>query len=107
MRAIANVLRLAGLLVALVIAVGIALVLLDAKEDGTLVGNWLDVCRFLVEPFDRLIDLERGREDLQIAINWGIAALIYLGVALLLGALLIRAAAGRGSRRRARSRSGD
>jgi hypothetical protein len=98
-RAIANLLRLAGLLVALVIAVGIALVVLDAKEDGTLVGSWLDVCRFLVEPFDRLIDLERGREELQIAINWGIAALVYLGVALLLGALLLRAA-GRGFRRR-------
>jgi hypothetical protein len=97
-RAIANVLRLVGLLVALVIAVGIALVLLDAKEDGTLVGSWLDACRVLVEPFDRLIDLERGREDLQIAINWGIAALIYLTVALLLGALLIRAA-GRGKQR--------
>ena len=92
MRTVANALRLIGLLVAIGIAVGIALVVLDAKEDGTLVGTWLDACRVVVEPFDRLIDLERGREELQIAINWGIAALIYLGVALLLGALLTRVA---------------
>ncbi len=99
MRAVANLLRLVGLLLAVAIAVGIALVVLDAKEDGTLVGSWLDVCRVLVEPFDRLVDLERGKEDEQIAINWGIAALVYLIAGVLLGTLLLRLA-DRGLRRR-------
>ena len=89
-----NLLRLAALLVVVVIGVGIAFVVLDAREKGTLVGDWLDVCRTLTEPFDRLIDLERGREELQIAINWGIAAIVYLVAALLVAALLARATAG-------------
>jgi len=94
--AVANLLRLAALLVVVLIGVGIAFVVLDAREDGTLVGDWLDVCRTVVDPFDRLIDLERGREELQIALNWGIAALVYAGAALLLAALLVRAGRGRG-----------
>ena len=85
-----NIIRLAGLLVAVGIAVGIAFVVLDARENGTLVGDWLDVCRTLTEPFDRIVDLRKGREDEQIAINWGIAALLYLAAALLVAGLLAR-----------------
>jgi hypothetical protein len=81
MATLLGAIRLAGLAVALGIAVGITLVALDADESGTLVGPWLDACRFLTEPFRGLFDLERGREHLQIGINWGIAALVYLGVA--------------------------
>ena len=87
---LAGAIRLLGILVAVVIGVGIVLVVLDAKESGQLVGPWLDVCRFLTEPFDRLVDLERGREHLQIGINWGIAALVYNAVALVIAALLLR-----------------
>ena len=90
-----NVIRLAGLLVAVGIAVGIAFVVLDARENGTLVGDWLDVCRTLTEPFDRIVDLRKGREDEQIAINWGIAALVYLFAALLVAGLLARVTRGR------------
>ena len=95
MGAVINLIRLAGLLVAVGIAVGIAFVVLDARERDTLVGDWLDVCRTVVDPFDRLFDLERGKEHLQIAINWGIAAVVYLGAALLVAGLL-----GRVTRRR-------
>ena len=85
-----NLLRLAALLVVVVIGVGIAFVVLDAREKGTLVGDWLDVCRTLTEPFDRIVDLKKGKEDEQIAINWGIAALVYLVAALLVAGLLAR-----------------
>ena len=95
---LAGAIRLLGILVAVVIAVGIVLVVLDAKESGQLVGPWLDVCRFLTEPFDRLVDLERGREHLQIGINWGIAALVYNAVAFVIAALLLRVSR-RGRRR--------
>lgn len=88
MGAIINVIRLAGLLVFVGIAVGIAFVVLDANERDTLVGEWLDVCRTVVDPFD--LDLERGKGHLQIAINWGIAAIVYLVAALLVAGLLGR-----------------
>ena len=90
-----NLIRLAGVLVVVLIGVGIAFVVLDARESGTLVGDWLDVCRRLTEPFDRIVDLEKGKEDEQIAINWGIAALVYLAAALLVAGLLARVTRGR------------
>jgi hypothetical protein len=96
---LAGAVRLAGHLVSVVIGVGIVLVVLDARESGQLVGPWLDVCRLLTEPFDRLVDLERGREHLQIAINWAIAALVYHAVARVLAALLVRVSRPRARRR--------
>jgi hypothetical protein len=77
--------------VAFVIAIGIALVVLDANESSEIVDAWLDACRFLVGPFDDVFDLERGKEHEQIAINWGIAAVVYLVVASVLGGIIDRA----------------
>jgi drug/metabolite transporter (DMT)-like permease len=84
------VLRMLGLAVAFFIAIGIALVALEANEDSGLVEAWLDGCRWLVAPFDDIFDLRRGREKLQIAINWGIAALVYLAIAMILARLVAR-----------------
>jgi hypothetical protein len=81
---------LLGMVVAFVIAIGIALEVLDAKETNDLVRGWLDVARFLTEPFQGLIDLERGKENLQLGINWGIAAVVYLVVATVIARLLGR-----------------
>lgn len=80
-----------GMAVFFVIAIGIALVVLDAKESNDIVRTWLDVARFLTDPFRGIFDLERGKEHLQIAINWGIAALVYLAIAMLIARLLRRA----------------
>ncbi len=96
----AGLLALLGLAVAFVIGVGIALVVLDARETNDVVRTWLDVARWLTEPFRGLFDLERGKEHLQIAINWGIAALVYLVVATVLSRLLRRAGGGSFLRRR-------
>ncbi|HEV2061224.1 MAG TPA: hypothetical protein VGR12_00115 [Solirubrobacteraceae bacterium] len=90
MARIAGVVMFLGLAVAFVIGVGIALVALDAKESNDIVGVWLDVCRFLTDPFRGIFDLERGREHLQIGINWGIAALAYLLAAILVARVLRR-----------------
>ena len=87
----ATLLRLIGFGIVFVIGIGIALVVLEANEDSAVVEGWLDVCRFLVAPFDDIIDLERGKEKEQIAINWGIAAVVYLVVAMLLARLAARA----------------
>ncbi|HEX8205691.1 MAG TPA: hypothetical protein VF587_06515 [Solirubrobacteraceae bacterium] len=86
-----------GMAVAFVIAIGIALVVLDAKESNDIVRTWLDVARWLTDPFHGIFDLEKGKEHLQTAINWGIAALVYLVVASVLARLLGAAVArGRG-----------
>jgi hypothetical protein len=87
----ASALRLLGMVIVFVIGIGIALVALEANEDSTIVSAWLDVCRFLTEPFDDIFDLERGKEHLQIAVNWGIAALVYFAVCVLLSRLAGRA----------------
>ncbi|HEX2084685.1 MAG TPA: hypothetical protein VHF89_03305 [Solirubrobacteraceae bacterium] len=93
MARIANLISLLGMVVAFVIAIGIALVVLDARETNDIVSTWLDVSRWLTEPFHGMFDLERGREELQTAINWGIGAVVYL-VAALVVARLLRSARG-------------
>lgn len=87
----ATLVRMIGYGVAFFIAIGIALVVLDANESSDVVSFWLDGCRFLVDPFDEIFDLERGKEHEQIAINWGIAAVVYLVVASVLARLIGRA----------------
>jgi hypothetical protein len=84
------VLKFAGMAIAFFIAIGIALVALEANEDSQLVHAWLDGCRWLTAPFDDIFDLRRGKEHLQIAINWGIAAVVYYLIALLLARLVSR-----------------
>jgi hypothetical protein len=76
--------------VAFVIAIGITLVVLDAKESNDIVSVWLDVSGWLTEPFQGMFDLERGKEHLQTGINWGIAALVYLVAAIVVSRLLSR-----------------
>ena len=85
---LAGLVAMLGMAVAFVIAIGIALVVLDARETNDIVTVWLDVARFLTEPFHGMFDLERGKEDLQLGINWGLAALVYFVVAMVLARLL-------------------
>jgi hypothetical protein len=87
---LAGFVALLGMAVAFVIGIGIALVVLDAKESNDLVRAWLDVARFLTKPFRGIFDLERGKEELQIAINWGLAAVVYAVVATVASRLLRR-----------------
>lgn len=93
MARIAGLVSLIGMAIAFVIVIGIALVVLDAKESNDVVSTWLDVARWLTDPFHGIFDLERGKEHLQTAINWGIAALAYWLVAMLI-ARVLRAAGG-------------
>jgi hypothetical protein len=82
---IANALRLIGMLIAFVIVVGIALVALDANEDNALVDAWLEVARFFTRPFRGIFELDDSTR--QIAVNWGIAAVVYVLVFALLARL--------------------
>lgn len=98
MKLLANIARGIAGLVAGVIAVGVLLVVVDANEDNAIVDAVLEVGRFLTDPFRRIVDLENGKEHLQIVINWGIAAAVYLAIGFAIAALL-QAVAARGSRR--------
>jgi uncharacterized Tic20 family protein len=78
---IAAVLRIAALLIVL----GIIFVVLEANSDNSIVSFVLDVADFLVGPFDGLFTPKD--EKLEVAINYGIAAVIYLVVASLVARL--------------------
>jgi hypothetical protein len=72
----------------LLILVGILLVVLDANRDNGIVNALLDAGEFLVEPFDNVFDLKKHKTE--VAVNWGLAALIYALVGGLIARLLRR-----------------
>jgi hypothetical protein len=63
-------------LVALLIVLGIALVVLEANRDNAIVDALLDAAEFLVEPLDDVFELERRKT--MVAVNWGIATVLYV-----------------------------
>jgi hypothetical protein len=74
--------------VAAVIVVGILLVVLEANRDNTIVNALLDAARFLAGPFDNVFDLARHKT--QVAVNWGLAAVVYLIAGRFVARLLAR-----------------
>ncbi|TMM08420.1 MAG: hypothetical protein E6G00_12480 [Actinobacteria bacterium] len=85
---VARLLWLAAALVALVIVAGIALVALKANMGNSIVSSIHDAARSLASPFGQIFH-PKGH-TLAIAINWGIAAIVYLFVARLIVRLLGR-----------------
>ena len=85
---LARLIALIAWLVVLVIVAGIAFVVLKANMGNSVVSSIHDAAKFLVGPFDGLFKLHDHR--LGVAINWGIAALVYLFVARLIVGLLRR-----------------
>lgn len=91
------VLRLINIVVLVIvglIAVGVALYLLGANEQNTVVATVLSIDRVLVAPFRLLFELQNN--NAQVVLNWGIAALVYLGVGILITRLLGAATGRRG-----------
>ena len=85
---IARLVWLIAVLVALVIVVGIAFVVLDANTGNSIVSAIHDAAKFLVGPFDGIF--EPSDRKLAIAINWGLAAAVYLVVARVIVRVLRR-----------------
>jgi hypothetical protein len=85
---VARVLLLAGTAVALVILAGIALVVLDANRANEIVKVVLDAGRWLAGPFDGLF--RPSSHKTEIAVNWGIAAVVYFAVSRLITRLILR-----------------
>ena len=82
MRLLVNAIQIAGWVIAGILVVGIILVVTDANEDNALVDAALDVGRFFADPFRGIFEMDDN--DMQISVNWGIAAVVYvvIGIAL-------------------------
>lgn len=85
---IARIVSLITTVVVGLIVVGILLVVLEANRDNQIVGWLLDAAEFLVGPFKDIFEPD-GRK-LKVAVNWGLAAVLYAIVGGLIARLLRR-----------------
>jgi hypothetical protein len=85
---LARLVMLVAGLVAAVIVLGIVLVLLEANRDNAIVDWLVSAAHTLVGPFDNVFKPD-GRKA-QVAINWGLAAVLYAIVGNLIARLLRR-----------------
>lgn len=86
--ALARIVGLAGAAVAIAIVAGILLVVLEANPSNGVVELVTDVARWLSGPFHGLFDLDSNKW--QVAVNWGLAAVVYYAIARLVVRLLAR-----------------
>jgi hypothetical protein len=90
MLGIARVVRALTWIVVAVIVAAILLRVLDANASNTIVRDIHDAGAWLVGPFKNLFSVSGPKKA--IAINWGIAAVVYLVVGSFIARLLARAA---------------
>ena len=83
---IARVIRLIADVVALILALGIVFVLLKATPSNTIVSHVHDWAHWLATPFNGLFHLHSARGT--IALNWGIALVVYLLVGHLIATII-------------------
>ena len=81
------VILIAGL-VAAVLVLGILLVLLKANRSNDIVKAVRDAASFLAGPFDGLFTFDRRR--VTIAVNWGIAAVVWYSLGRVIARLVLR-----------------
>ena len=83
---LARVVHLVVGIIVLIIVVGILLVLLKANATNTIVGDIHDGARWLAGPFDGIFSFHSAR--VALAVNWGLAAVVYAVVGGLIARLL-------------------
>jgi len=88
--AVARLIGVVTSVVVAVIVVGILLVLLGANPHNTVVSHVHDAAKTLVGPFANVFALHNAKAAL--AVNWGLAALVYLIVGHAIASLIARAA---------------
>jgi hypothetical protein len=81
---VARVVSLITWIVVGLVVAGIVLVLLEANRDNTVVDWLLDAARWLATPFRDVFTLDSHKEN--VAVNYGLAALVYA----LAGGLVVR-----------------
>lgn len=85
---LASLVMLVTGIVALIIVIGIALVVLEANKDNSVVKALLDAAKFLVGPFKDVFTLDNRK--LEVAVNYGLATVIYVIVGSFIARLLRR-----------------
>lgn len=80
--------RLAAVVIAAIIAAGILFVVLKANSGNDVVSAIHDAARALVGPFDGMFTLDDAKAE--VAVNWGIAAFVYLILGALVAGLITR-----------------
>jgi hypothetical protein len=86
--AIARLIRTVAWIVAAIIVAAIVLRLLSANPHNTVVSDIHDAGAWLVTPFKNIFSLSSAKATM--AVNWGLAAVVYLAVAHLLASLIMR-----------------
>ena len=86
--ALARIVRSLAGLIALVIVAAIVLFVLGANQSNAIVKDIHDAGQWLVGPFKNLFSIHNAK--LAMAVNWGLAALVYLVVGHLIASLLAR-----------------
>lgn len=93
MLGIGRLVRLAVTVVVAIIVAAIILRVLGANPSNAIVSHIHDAAKWLVGPFDNVFSISKPK--LSIAVNWGLAAVVYLIVGGLIARLIARAAPGR------------
>jgi hypothetical protein len=81
---IARIVSLITSIVVGLIVIGIVLVLLEANRDNAIVDWLLEAAAWLAQPFDNVFSMDTRKE--RIAVNYGLAAVVYAVV----GGLVVR-----------------
>jgi hypothetical protein len=81
---IARIVRLITGAVVGLLVVGILLVVFEANTSNDIVNWVLDAARFLAGPLDDVFKLDNSKT--RVAVNWGLAALVYA----VIGGLIVR-----------------
>ena len=85
-RTLGRIVDLITTIVVLVIVLGIVLVVLKANPDNSIGDAIRDAAKYLAKPFDAIFEMDKRRTE--IAVNWGIAAAVYLVVGRLISRIV-------------------
>ncbi len=83
---LARLVRLVASVIAAIIVAGILLVVFEANPANDIVNAVHDAAQALVGPFDDMFTLDDAKAE--VAVNWGIAALVYLIVGMLVAGFI-------------------
>ena len=97
---VARIIRLVTLGVVAIIVAAILFKVLGANATNDIVSTITDWARWLVGPFKNLFSIDNVKTE--VAVNWGLAAVVYGFVGSVLASLCARASAGGGWRWRGR-----
>ena len=85
---LARIIRLIATVVALILIAGILLVVFEANAGNEIVKRVLDAAKWLAGPFDGMFSPKNPKTA--VAVNWGIAAVVYYAIGALIARLLTR-----------------